>query len=539
MLRPDGVAEWVDVKGSSTPALQVATKREEYEKHFAQAALPGELRVALPGKTVWCVVMRWGAVVFVQRAACDPRQERAFVEAEAVISCPSVEWAQRLVSAELATKAYARAGDPFFRHGLGHELMRDVPSDDPRTGAVLVRKYTRGSELGYDQDSVSLGVHGSSLVSCGTQPEVEQVTFIHEHRLAASRRHEGHGEQKRVNPPELLTRCPSHAEAVAAFSARELELLKSGYSLRRLVAIPVEPGHELAALLPSKAKSTKRKPPKEKAAPAPAEATDVDAVLKKGAVRRGSALTKCSVKKGAELGALAQSDVWTTVEELDAGECPALILSPRLVALRVLRQAIPLSTPFATWPRRPTLEVLEVKLTGEYYVQQLEKAKREVVADACLEDLFSSQAFPGLTHLDLEPGAWVDLGRLRWASHLATPLARQLRLLTVRLSTSGTFRDWTPALRALLEAGASPLELVIDEGVHARSYRFERAAGVTAVTLKRTTLGPRQAAELVSTCTALDAFTKVGAITLEVREETAEGLAALTRAGLTASSKRR
>lgn len=517
------------VEHPKATAIEVCMKREAYASYFKRAALPCEFTLGFAGKNVWSLVMRWGPVVFVQHTNYDRREDRVNVSSEGVIVCPDERLAKELVALELKTKAYAKKGDAFFRAGLGHKLILDAPSSDPRSGAVLMRKYTRGSALGYDQDSVSLGVCGTRLVTCGKTPEVDQVRFIHEYRMAAYHNKQGtKGTDKTGAPPQVVAEFVTHAEALNAFAEREFDLLREGYSLRWIVAIPMDPGDMFPNATVKPKKATKKEAP-----PVAAQtgAPDLESILKKGAKYKDGALVSGSVKKGEMLGALAQSDAWSSVELLDCGENAELLLSPKLNAVRELGEVIPLQTSFTQWPVRAQLQTLRLTMGGAHYIAQMEKANGEVATDECLSDLFRSEVFPNLKRLELDINAWVDTATLAWRTHLATPFAAQLTSLAVN-GASSSLRDWKPLVTALLQSSPPTLSVLwsVDQGYFARTYRFERATKTLA--LKRTTLGAREAAELVSVCEIIRGLTSIEHVVLDVRTDTSDSVATLGALGI-------
>jgi len=181
---PDGRTWHFDGK-KLVPATLETFERKDHDLRFIGYADVCDERLMLwPGKHGWISLQRYGRYVMWHRGSYEPSRDQAEAFRTRWLKARSPHEASRFMQRISAARAKAtRMIDPWFDNKVG----------------IIVRKYSG--------KATSLGVHGDKLVKAT------------------------------IRELRVLEQLASHEEAVAAAEHIELEYMRSGWVLERLVAI--------------------------------------------------------------------------------------------------------------------------------------------------------------------------------------------------------------------------------------------------------------------------------------------------------------
>lgn len=172
------------------------------------------------GTHVWSLLQRYGDVVLLQETTYYTSRREAWPNVDAVVDCKDPVWTQRLVDAFTGSRPKSqRRVDPYLEPGKSQLYVRQYHDElfHTRPGRAS------GGSYGAWEREFSRGVQSESVVTGGYQPGVLQLNMKED-------------AERKVT---LVEGYDNHASAAAAFEADELEHLARGFSICKIIALPV------------------------------------------------------------------------------------------------------------------------------------------------------------------------------------------------------------------------------------------------------------------------------------------------------------
>ncbi|MEM9190399.1 MAG: hypothetical protein AAGF12_14535 [Myxococcota bacterium] len=191
--------------------IEVDESRWCFARHLRDVEWMDERRLYWSGKNVWWVLYRFGTSLMLQGSAFFPDRDQGEVTLDLFVRCPNWQWTERIMRLFEGTKPRtARLVDPHFHQKEGWAWAYAYESqgqEDPKLGRVFSRL-----------------VHDNTLWSGSGSPGVMRLYML---------------EKAKDRGPRALQKYDHPSQAAAALVRIELPALVQGYSLQRVVNLPV------------------------------------------------------------------------------------------------------------------------------------------------------------------------------------------------------------------------------------------------------------------------------------------------------------
>ncbi|MFK7988634.1 MAG: hypothetical protein AB8I08_21620 [Sandaracinaceae bacterium] len=194
----------------SEAPVQVDTKRWTFARYIRAYDALDDRRLYWSGKNVWWASYRFGTSLMLQGSAFFADRDQGEVILDAFIHCPTYAWTERMLRLFRNTKPKAaREVDPYFHADKGWAFAWAY--------STLANHKPHGHAF-------SRVLMDRTLFSGGGSPGVTRLYMLDNEKGAG---------------PKPLQTYASREEAMATLLDFELSALKSGYSLSRVVNLPV------------------------------------------------------------------------------------------------------------------------------------------------------------------------------------------------------------------------------------------------------------------------------------------------------------